>query len=222
MRSATERLDAFADAAFAFAVSLMVVGGNATAPDYASLLTVMQAVPSFAIGFAIIAMFWFAHVRWRQLRGEGDWRSTLLTMALIFAVLVYVHPLRAMSTSFAAFLGGQTDTFGRNLPNMFAIYGIGFFAMSALMAGLYREVLNRPEITATQQRAAKGETIIWLVMALTGLVSAAMSQWSPLAYWAAFAYASLPLTIGVFASQWQWTAPSPAAPDTTGTPANAQ
>ena len=59
----TARLDAFTDAAFAFAVSLMVVGGSGAAPDYDALVVVMQTVPSFGIGFAIVAMFWFAHVR---------------------------------------------------------------------------------------------------------------------------------------------------------------
>lgn len=206
MSSPASRLDAFADAAFAFAVSLMVVGGSGTAPDYASLVSVMQSIPSFFIGFAIIAMFWFAHVRWRALRGEGDWLSVLLTLALILAVLVYIHPLRAMSASFVAFLSGNGDHYGSELPKMFAIYGAGFVVMALLTAALYRDALRNANASATVQREAMGQSYIWLILAATGMVSVIMTQLKPIAYFAPFAYASLPVTIGLFASQWRWTA----------------
>ena len=90
----TNRLDAFTDAAFAFAVTLLVIGGSEPPTSVAMLRAAMAEVPAFAIGFAIIAMFWFAHVRWRHYRGEGGWLSMLLSVLLIFLVLIYVQPLR--------------------------------------------------------------------------------------------------------------------------------
>ena len=49
-----ERLDGFTDAAFAFAVSLLVVGGgNLGPPDSADLLRRLADLPAFAVGFAI-------------------------------------------------------------------------------------------------------------------------------------------------------------------------
>jgi uncharacterized membrane protein len=207
MSSPTARLDAFADAAFAFAVSLMVVGGSGPTPDYDGLVLAMRAIPSFVIGFAFIAMFWFAHVRWRKLRGEGDWRSVILTLALILSVLIYVHPLRAMSASFAAYLSGSEDSFADNLPQMFAIYGTGFVVMAGLMAALYHDVLRRADLPSMDRPAVLGEAIIWLILVGTGLVSIIMTQIPVTAYWAPFAYATLPLTIGVFAMRWQWSEP---------------
>ena len=62
----TSRLDNFTDAAFAFAVTLLVIGGSEAPTSLAMLARAVAEVPAFAIGFAIIAMFWFAHVRWRR------------------------------------------------------------------------------------------------------------------------------------------------------------
>lgn len=203
MTSATARLDAFTDAAFAFAVSLMVVGTSGQVPDFAALLVTMNAIPSFAIGFTIIGMFWFAHVRWREFRGEGDWRSVLLTFALVFAVLVYVHPLRAMASSFAAFLGGQTDRYGGHVADMFAIYGIGFVVMSCLVCAMFREALRNPALGA-RRPAVEGESFIWLILATTGIASTVITQIPAIALFAPMLYATLPLTIGVFVRLWRW------------------
>lgn len=206
--SDASRLDAFTDAAFAFAVSLMVVGAGGVAPDYAGLLLVMQSVPSFAIGFAIISMFWFAHVRWRTMRRGGDRRSVVLTFLLVFSVLVYVHPLRAMSASFASFLSGQPDSYGGHVPDMFRIYGIGFTVMAGIVAALFSDVLRDVDLNATQRHDARGEVFIWLILATTGAVSTAMTLIPVLAMFAPVAYATIPITIMLFASSWTRRAPA--------------
>lgn len=207
MNQTAARLDAFTDAAFAFAVSLMVVGAGGGTLDYAALQTVLRSIPSFAIGFAIIAMFWFAHVRWRTYRGEGDWRSTLLTIVLIFTVLVYIHPLRAMASSFASFLSGQRDAFGGHLAEMFAVYGFGFAIMAGLTAALYHDAQRNPALSAETRHNVRGESWIWMILLATGLVSTAMTFIRPLANYAPFAYATLPLSNMLFDRLWKWRTP---------------
>ena len=199
-----QRLDSFTDAAFAFAVTLMVVGAGGTQVDGAMLQSAMAGIPSFAISFAIIAVFWNAHVQWRALRGAWDWRSTLLTLLLIFTVLIYVVPLRAMATAFAAYLGGAPGGFRGSLGSLFTIYGLGFTAMS-LTALLFRDALRNRALDAAGRRSALGQTWIWVILTLTGILStlgAAIP--SPLTIWAPFLYATLPVTIGVFAALWRW------------------
>jgi len=63
------RLDAFVDAAFAFAVTLIVIGGAGVPRSYAELEAALTGGPAYAIGFALVAMFWHAHLRWRRLGG---------------------------------------------------------------------------------------------------------------------------------------------------------
>ena len=80
----TSRLDNFTDAAFAFAVSLLVIGGARAPDNFDALVGALGDIPAFAFGFAVMAMFWLGHVRWRKLRGDGDWLSVLLTLVLVF------------------------------------------------------------------------------------------------------------------------------------------
>ncbi len=202
MSNATARLDAFTDAAFAFAVSLMVVGGGGFL-DFDGLLAVISAIPSFIIGFAIIAMFWWGHVRWRNFRGDAGFLGIALTFALILAVLVYVHPLRAMSASFASYLTGAPDPYPGKLNLLFRIYGLGFVVMAGLMAALFADARK----AVPDCRTINGEIGVWLILIATGLVSIALTFAGGLSPYAPIAYAALPVSIGAFVSLWQWGEP---------------
>lgn len=198
----TDRLDNFTDAAFAFAVTLLVIGGSEAPTNSAMLMAAVAEVPAFAIGFAIIAMFWSAHVRWRSMRGEGDWRSVVLSILLVFLVLIYVQPLRAMARSLSTYLGGAGTPFSGSLSDLFLVYGAGFVAMAAAMAALFAEALRSEAMDAPVRRAVKGEVWIWVTLILTGLVSVLLTRIGPVAQWAPMVYATLPLSIGLFS--WRW------------------
>ncbi|QDX26290.1 DUF1211 domain-containing protein [Sphingomonas suaedae] len=202
-REAT-RADNFTDAAFAFAVTLMVVGGGGAAGDGGTLETAVAAIPSFVIGFATMAMFWWSHVRWRRLRGAGDARSLLLTLLLVFTVLIYVVPLRAMAASFAAFLVGDFAGYSGSLSRLFTVYGLGFTAMSALTAALYHDVRRRPDLSPDDAREGRGQVGIWSILAGTGFASTALALIPGFAAVAPFLYATLPISIGIFAWRFDW------------------
>jgi uncharacterized membrane protein len=202
--SSSTRLDAFVDAAFAFAVTLLVIGGSAPPTSYAMLESAMAEVPAFAIGFAIIAMFWFGHVRWRHYRGEGGWPSMLLTVLLIFLVLVYVQPLRAMARSFSTFLGGGGTPFEGSVGELFFVYGLGFVAMAATTALLLIGAARSDDVEPESRASARGEAIIYLILVVTGLVSIVMTRFAATAVFSPLAYATLPLSIGLFAARYDW------------------
>ena len=200
----TNRLDNFTDAAFAFAVTLLVIGGSEAPTSYAMLAAAVAEVPAFAIGFAIVAMFWFAHVRWRSVRGEGDWLSALLSVLLVFLVLVYVQPLRAMARSLSTFLGGAGTPFLGNVGDLFFVYGAGFVAMAAATAALFREAQRNPDLTPDYRRAARGEMLIWLILTATGLVSILLTAFDATETIAPLTYATLPISIGLFVWRYDW------------------
>ena len=200
----TSRLDNFTDAAFAFAVTLLVIGGSEAPTSFAMLSAAVAEVPTFAIGFAIIAMFWFAHVRWRTYRGDGDGLSALLSVILVFLVLIYVQPLRAMARSFATFLGGGGTPFEGDLGDLFLVYGAGFVAMAAATAALFLEARRNPALTDELRAAVRGETIIWSVLVATGLVSILLAAFDATETLAPLAYATLPVTIGLFVWRYDW------------------
>ncbi len=143
------RLQAFVDAAFAFAVTLLVItSGEAIPRDSADFVAALERVPAFAAGFALIAMFWYAHVQWSARFALRDGWCTLLTFALVFTVLVFVHPLRSMSAGLAAFLTGgalPADLRVSGLAGfrLLAItFALAYFSMSALTAALYARGLS--------------------------------------------------------------------------------
>lgn len=200
----TQRLDNFTDAAFAFAVSLLVIGGAGAPADFAQLARALGDIPAFAFGFAVVLMFWGAHVRWRALRGAGDWRSVLLTLLLIFLMLIYIQPLRGMAAATGLWFTGQGGGFGGSVADLFAVYGTGFVAMSLTMAALFHDALRNPGLDAGGRAGARGERAIWLILIATGIVSILMS-FTRYGMWAAMVYSTLPLTIGLFAWRHDWT-----------------
>ncbi|HEX8302059.1 hypothetical protein [Sphingomonas sp.] len=149
-------------------------------------------------------MFWFSHLQWRALRGPGDWRSLLLTLVLIFMVLVYIVPLRSMAVAFAAFLGGQPAVYRGSLSQLFTIYGMGFTAMSAITALLFRDALRNAALSPASRREAAGQAWIWLILGTTGAISTIMATIPGPHLFAPFLYATLPITIGVFSWRWRW------------------
>jgi len=207
MTRSAGRLDNFTDAAFAFALSLLVIGRGQAPTDYAALSAAMADLPAFAVGFAILGMFWYGHVRWRAHRGDGGPLSVALTFVRVFLVMVYVQPLQAMSASLSTYLGGSGTRFTGDLGGMFAIYGAGFTGMAAVMAALFGDAQRQPDAPARIRISARGETVIWLILAATGLVSMLMSLFRPTAPIAPFAYSTLPLTIGIFAWRYPWAGP---------------
>ncbi len=214
MEQSGQRLDNFTDAAFAFAVTLLVIGGTEAPTTQAALSNAVAEVPAFAIGFSFIAMFWFAHVRWRALRGHGDWLSALLTAGLVFLVLIYVQPLRAMARSLAAFLGGPGTPFRGDLGDLFLVYGAGFVAMTVATAALFLETRRNLALDAVRRASARGEAFIWLILAATGILSMVLTRFDSTEPLAPILYATLPVTIGLFVWRFDWTgganSPAPA------------
>ena len=52
------RLETFIDAAFAFAVTMLVISVGDIPNNYQELILALKGIPSFAASFASIAIFW--------------------------------------------------------------------------------------------------------------------------------------------------------------------
>src|SRR6185503_7472521 len=81
------RLEAFVDAAFAFAVTLLVISLDHIPDSIPAMLDALKGTPAFAASFAQIAMFWLAHETWSRRFGLDDDRSSRLSLLLVFLVL---------------------------------------------------------------------------------------------------------------------------------------
>ncbi len=200
------RLETFVDAAFAFAVTMVVISVNEIPSGYGELLEALKRVPAFATSFTLIMMFWFAHRSWSRRFGLEDGRSIALSLGLIFVMLVYVFPLRLMFSAFFAWISGgwlQSDFIVhsiREITGLFVVYGIGYFAMAGSIALLYGHAgtaAGALRLDAAERVMTEQQTVSWTVQAATGLASAAFAGLLPvnLGIWAGFVYCTLPVTM---------------------------
>ncbi|MEO0971770.1 MAG: TMEM175 family protein [Pseudomonadota bacterium] len=212
------RLDVFVDAAFAFAITMLVISIDEVPSTYSELLVALKGAPAFLISFAGIMGFWIGQKSWSQrFSDEGDPVCLLLVLTLVFLVMVFVYPLKVISAAFFDWAsGGWLQANFRlqdpiELLGIFQIYGLGFFALAITQAALYLRSLQRANVlglTALDRADARVGAGTWIVMALTGAASALWAALFPpaIAIWAGFVYTSLFAT--TFAVS-HWLSPSP-------------
>jgi uncharacterized membrane protein len=138
------RIEAFSDAAFAFAVTLLVV--SLEVPDsYRELVDTLRGFPAFGLCFAILVVIWYHHYQFFRRFGLDDTATVVLNAILVFVVLLYVYPLKFLFLFLAEAFFGMGGTQGRNILHdpdldmvmLMTIYGIGVAAVYAVLALLY-------------------------------------------------------------------------------------
>lgn len=216
----TNRLDAFVDAAFAFAVSLLIIAGGEPLRSFDDLLRALMRIPAFLAGFALILLFWLAHRAWSSLGPGRDAVTTLLSLAVVFSVLVFVFPLRLLTETALHFMsggvlpgGGMIDSFDQ-LGWIYVVYGLGFSILSVLYVLLFRHARAGLVPGDAAWVEANSWSRTWLLASAAGVLSclAALSPLLPLAPWLpGFTYWLIPLGIWMLALAERRRARSPAA-----------
>ena len=139
------RIEAFVDAAFAFALTMLVISVGAIPDSIPKLLEALRDTPAFAACFAQVSIFWFEHMNWSRRYGLDDSGSVVLSLVLVFLVMVYIYPLKYMFGSLFAWITHGWLSPGirihgiEELRAMFVIYAIVFATMSIVMSFLYRQ-----------------------------------------------------------------------------------
>lgn len=221
-REAGRRLDAFVDAAFAFAVTLLIIASADRTTSIAALWDALGRIPASLGAFALIVMFWLAYRQFGRLVPRRDTLTTLNALAIVFTVLVYVFPLRMLVESgfvwaSRGWLSGDEmiRTLG-DLKDLFRIYGFGFAVLAGLFASLYLRAVRHPDrlgVAPANQADVRASFEIWSLSGGAGLVSAALTfgpmakaPWLPgMAYWL------IPLAIAARGPIGRWLARKPAS-----------
>ena len=195
------RIEVFTDAAFAFALTLLVVSLDIPT-GYDELVTVLQGVPAFALSAVLLMVFWAGHHTWSRRYGLDDALTIILSCLLVFTVLVYVYPLRflfrAMTVWLAQGLGlpvtSELISIGApsQINTLFIIYGVGFVAMctSIVLLNLHawrlRDSLQLSELERYDTRSEIGA---WVIVGSAGVLSIVLAlatppSWAGLPGWA--------------------------------------
>src|SRR6266576_6836945 len=132
------RLETFIDAAFAFAISMLVIAAQQIPDDIASLLAAFKNVPTFICSIAVLSIFWRGHWLWSRRYGLEDSVSILISWSMIATILIFIYPLKAIFGAMWYLLSsGQVGhpfslhTTESQARKLFTIYELGLTAISA-------------------------------------------------------------------------------------------
>lgn len=170
------RIEAFTDAAFAFAVTLLMIGGGHVPDSVDALTRALAGLPGYAASFALLCLFWYAHYAWYRRYGIEDGRSTVLSLLLVFLVLIYVYPLHMMFEAAITLGGGSTPLRSvHDWQRMYEIFGIAYASMSIVILLFYLHALQlRDELAldAVELAVTRSAAWRWGIQAAIGLGSA--------------------------------------------------
>lgn len=182
----TTRLEAFVDAAFAFALSLVVIAVGDIPDSHAELMAALKSVPAFAACFWLIAAFWRGHVDWSERFGLDDARSRQWSLLLIFLVLIFVFPLKIVFAVFFHWISGgalpadftfQSDV---EVQRMFQTFAIAFGSMGAVLFALNLHAWRQRErigLDAIETDALRLVMRLWALLPIFAMLSLALSLW---------------------------------------------
>jgi uncharacterized membrane protein len=133
------RVEAFTDAVFAFAVTLLVVSLEVP-KTFDELLVDMRGFFAFAICFALLLFVWYEHYKFFRRYGLRDLPTLWLNSVLLFLVLFYVYPLKFLFTLWMDQLFGFSENEmieASQVPLLMLIYGAGFVTIQLVFVLMY-------------------------------------------------------------------------------------
>jgi uncharacterized membrane protein len=202
------RLETFIDAAFAFAVTVMVIGAERMPDNITALLDAFKNVPAFLASVAVLGIFWRGHWLWSRRYGLEDTVSILISWALLATILIYIYPLKAIFGSMFYLvthsqlgrpIGLRAESEGRAL---FAIYAIGFAALAAEILLLYLRAWTLRGPLALNERErflTRAEISGWAIPFAVGIVALVLALAAPVRYlnWSGWIYFSMAILVPV-------------------------
>ena len=93
---AMTRIEVFVDAAFAFAVTMLVISIDQIPRSIPELLEVSKQIPAFVLSVAQLVYIWHSHSVWSRRFGLEDTKTVIMSVSLLVIVLIFIYPLKMM------------------------------------------------------------------------------------------------------------------------------
>src|SRR5256885_4884189 len=184
------RLETFMDAAFAFAISMLVISAQQIPGNIQALLAAFKNVPTFVCSIAVLGIYWRGHWLWSRRYGLEDGVSILISWMMIVTMLIFIYPLKAIFGAMWIFLSnGQLGqpfslhTTEAQARTIFAFYALGLIAISAeiLLLNFRAWQLREPlRLNARERLMTRGELTGWSIPVSVGIVSLVFSFTLPI------------------------------------------
>jgi len=185
---AMTRLETFIDAAFGFAITMLVIATQQIPDDIVTLLAAFKNVPAFVASIIVLGIFWRGHWLWSRRYGLEDGASIFISWAMIVTMLIYIYPLKALFSSMWFFVssGRVGHVLGAHaewqVRALFAVFALGFTAIAAEMVLLNLRAwqLREPLRLDPRERAMTFHEVTgWSIPVGVGIVSLALALCLP-------------------------------------------
>ncbi len=176
----TTRVEAFVDASFAFALTLLVIAGDRIPGSVGELVVAVKGLPAYAASFLLVMKVWTGHVDWSRAYGLDDAMSRRLSLLLVFLVLIFMYPLKMVfGALFSALTGGWlparfTLAGLHELPALFVTFGAAFGSLGVVMALLYLHAWRRRDALGLSEGECvltRARMLNWWLVPAVALVS---------------------------------------------------
>lgn len=137
------RIEAFSDAVFAFAATLLVVSlgieGNSSV-----IQMDWKAFIGFGVSFFVLVSLWWLHYNFFRRTKYTDGVIILINAILLFVVLYYVFPLKTLINS----MTGIERLSKEKVAALFQLYSLGFFLIFLCFSSMYYRAYRKTKTTA--------------------------------------------------------------------------
>ena len=200
------RLETFIDAAFAFAISMLVIAPQQIPDNIDALLGAFKNVPAFVASIVVLGIFWRGHWLWSRRYGLEDGTSIFISWAMLATILIYIYPLKAIFGSMWFLLSdgrvGQTLGVRSNAEEraLFAIFAIGFtaIALEIVLLNLRAWRLREPlRLNAREEFITRYEIAGWALPVVVGIISLVLALTLPIRQiaWSGWVYFSMVILV---------------------------
>src|SRR2546423_14065083 len=204
------RLETFIDAAFAFAISMLVIAAQQIPDNIQALLGAFKNVPTFICSIAVLGIYWRGHWLWSRRYGLEDGVSILISWTMMVTILIFMYPLKAIFGAMWSFLSnghvGQPfslHTTEAQARTIFAIYALGLIAIAAEILLLYLRAwqLREPlRLNPREKLLTRGEFAGWSIPVSVGIVSLVLALTLPIEKiaWSGWVYFSMAILVPLY------------------------
>ncbi|MBL4679268.1 MAG: DUF1211 domain-containing protein [Pseudomonadales bacterium] len=165
------RIEVFVDAAFAFAVTMLVISFDSIPQNFSEMIIAIKNIPAFIFSVVQLIWIWHAHNVWSKRFGLDNGMTVFLSATLLIIVLVYIYPMRIMNQSMMAYFtnGYLYSSFNFDLASelsaMFIFLGIGFFSFCILFVSLnYYALSLKDELLLDEHEIYETRTLVFVWM----------------------------------------------------------
>ncbi|MEM9648304.1 MAG: TMEM175 family protein, partial [Bacteroidota bacterium] len=138
------RIEAFSDAVFAFAATLLVVAVGSDSEGSVLQINWLHFL-SFAVSFFALAGIWSVHYNFfRRTHYMDNWIVAINTI-LLFLVLYYIFPIKSLINSWAGTLTMDMESFS----SLFQLYSLGFLLIFSCYSLMYWRAYRKTKVDSS-------------------------------------------------------------------------